>query len=98
MPTKLEDVVTKCDHPKLYKANDNFYCAHCHEGMGNGVYEYIGLLEKELRVANLKCQLAISLLSDLHALVEGECPSLLNEDSGGDAALAVKIEELLLKP
>lgn len=28
-------------------------------------------------------------LRELHAQVQGECPSLLNEDSGGDAANAV---------
>jgi hypothetical protein len=35
------------------------------------------------------------LLEDLHALVCGECPSLLNEDSGGDSRLALAIEEAL---
>ena len=34
-------------------------------------------------------------LSELHAIVRGECPSLLNEDSGGSAELAIEIEELL---
>lgn len=34
-------------------------------------------------------------LRELHAVVNGECPSLLNEDSGGDARLALEIEELL---
>lgn len=34
-------------------------------------------------------------LSELHAQVQGECPSLLNEDSGGDAKLALDIESLL---
>lgn len=31
----------------------------------------------------------------LNALVEGECPRLLNEDSGGSGELALKIQELL---
>lgn len=35
------------------------------------------------------------LLRELHALVQGECPSLLNEDSGGDAALASHIDAAL---
>ena len=30
-------------------------------------------------------------LSELHALVWGECPSLLNEDSGGDSELDLRI-------
>lgn len=34
-------------------------------------------------------------LRDLHALVKGECPSLLNEDSGGDRELDLKIEAAL---
>ena len=36
-------------------------------------------------------------LQDLYRLVIGECPSLLDEDSGGDINLAMKIEELLYK-
>ena len=36
-----------------------------------------------------------SLLRELHAQVKGECPSLLNEDSGGDAELACEIEDAL---
>lgn len=34
-------------------------------------------------------------LRELHAQVWGECPSLLNEDSGGDGTLDLKIKELL---
>lgn len=30
-------------------------------------------------------------LSELHAMVLGECPSLLNEDSGGDSGLDLRI-------
>ena len=36
-------------------------------------------------------------LKELHATVLGECPALLNEDSGGDANLAAKIEAALAK-
>lgn len=36
-------------------------------------------------------------LAELAALVRGECPSLLNEDSGGDARLSMEIDELLLR-
>ena len=38
-----------------------------------------------------------NVLHELYATVQGECPSLLSEDSGGDALLALKIEELLNK-
>lgn len=34
-------------------------------------------------------------LAELAALVRGECPALLNEDSGGDARLSMEIDELL---
>ena len=34
-------------------------------------------------------------LRELHATVIGECPSLLDEDSGGSARLALEIEDLL---
>ena len=36
-----------------------------------------------------------ALLRELVALVRGECPSLLNEDSGGDAKLSCDIDEAL---
>lgn len=35
------------------------------------------------------------LLGELVAMVRGECPSLLNEDSGGDAELSCRIDEAL---
>ncbi len=38
-----------------------------------------------------------STLAELVALVRGECPSLLNEDSGGDAALSIAIDEVLAR-
>lgn len=34
-------------------------------------------------------------LRELHALVKGECPSLLDEDSGGNSRLAMEIEDAL---
>jgi len=34
-------------------------------------------------------------LTELYALVRGECPSLLNEDSGGDAQLDLRIQALV---
>lgn len=36
-----------------------------------------------------------ALLGELFAMVKGECPSLLNEDSGGNAKLALEIEKTL---
>ena len=37
----------------------------------------------------------VGLLGELFAIVKGECPSLLNEDSGGYGALAIQIEQAL---
>ena len=34
-------------------------------------------------------------LHELYYTVKGECPSLLNEDSGGNSKLALRIEKLL---
>lgn len=39
-----------------------------------------------------------SALQELYATVLGECPSLLREDSGGDARLSLEIERLLSTP
>jgi hypothetical protein len=40
-------------------------------------------------------EVTISLLRELYVTVMGECPSLLNEDSGGNAELAFRIENAL---
>lgn len=34
-------------------------------------------------------------LSELYATVKGECPSLLNEDSGGNARLDIEVSEAI---
>lgn len=49
----------------------------------------------ELRKAEHQNAALREALTNLHALVKGECPSLLNEDSGGDAQLAMQIEQTL---
>lgn len=48
--------------------------------------------EKQAEIARLRV-----VLEDLYALVVGECPSLFNGDSGGDAVLCLKIEHLIKK-
>ncbi len=47
-----------------------------------------------VRACNMHDRL-IRALEELHATVVGESPSLLNENSGGNARLAIEIEELL---
>ena len=49
--------------------------------------------ERDALVADLAA--ARALLRELVALVRGECPSLLHEDSGGDAKLACDGDEAL---
>jgi hypothetical protein len=39
----------------------------------------------------------LAALKELHALVWGECPSLLNEDSGGSARLDMEIRNAIVK-
>lgn len=41
------------------------------------------------------CGELVSNLSELHAIVKGECPSLLDEDSGGSSWLDYAIDSLL---
>lgn len=52
---------------------------------------------KDGQIDELRAELdaARELLRELTALVRGECPSLLNEDSGGDANLALSIDDAL---
>lgn len=59
-------------------------------GGPGGAYEKIKALAAEVR----RLQEVKGLLAELHALVWGECPSLLNEDSGGDARLDLRIRAI----
>ena len=64
---------------------------------GNYV-EFSGCLETLYRSGEdyrLQVSMLKSLLKNLHALVVGECPALLDEDRGGDAKLAMDIEDAL---
>jgi hypothetical protein len=36
-------------------------------------------------------------LTELHAMVEGECPSLLNEDSGGSSSFEMRLRDLFAR-
>lgn len=55
---------------------------------GGSHYDDVPTKIKEMRLV----------LADLAAVVRGECPALLNEDSGGDAFLALRIERILGRP
>ncbi len=52
----------------------------------------------DLALAGIKEKTGADLLQELVALVRGESPRLLNEDSGGDAELSIKIDEYLTPP
>jgi len=47
-----------------------------------------------IRRSDREVRLAMALV-ELTAMVRGECPSLLDDDSGGNARLALEIEALL---
>jgi hypothetical protein len=53
--------------------------------------------DRDAEVARLTTRLARAeaLLRELTATVRGECPRLLNEDSGGDARLSLAIDAFL---
>ena len=64
------------------------------EGAPDGIAcrdETIRLLEEKLAESERKCERLKAMLHSLHALVWGECPSLLNEDSGGSGHLDADI-------
>ena len=50
-----------------------------------------------LNSAHQKSSELYDCLNELTGLVNGECPSLLNEDLGGNAPLAMRIEDALNK-
>ena len=54
-------------------------------------------IDFDLELAAEEIECLRSTLAELVALVRGECPSLLNEDSGGDAALSIAIDEVLAR-
>lgn len=58
--------------------------------------EYRKLADTVARLRAINAEL-VAALEDIHALVCGECPSLLNEDSGGNAKLDAQIRTALVK-
>lgn len=50
----------------------------------------MGMTNREAALASALCELT--------AMVRGECPQLLNEDSGGNSRLSIEIDELLEEP
>ena len=67
-------------------------------GAENVTQMLISVIEKYRQLKPKESELVRELrycLSELHALVWGECPSLLDELSGGDARLDIRIESAL---
>ena len=78
----------------------------CHSKCGEGGWECLAHVRFEKHTEAGGCiqcidassgneEAALSLLRELYAIVGGECPSLINEDSGGFSDLALKIEGVL---
>ena len=63
--------------------------------LGRVVHEANAAFNKRLDEEIAKVERLRFVLKELHALVWGEAPSLLCEDSGGDALLDCKILEVL---
>lgn len=72
--------------------------------IGDGVFTastqgatYIRQDIHEAEIAKLRNALDVAekALEELYALVKGECPSLLSEDSGGDAQLDFDVQKAL---
>lgn len=53
------------------------------------------LVQNEAGISQKLFDRAIRALEELTAVVRGECPSLLNDDSGGDGDLSVEIDEII---
>jgi hypothetical protein len=80
-PVHFSEVFTKPELATIFEQIDAGRIAH----------EAAALIERQqARIAEL-----VSILGALYATVKGECPALLNEDSGGNAALAIAIESAL---
>lgn len=50
-----------------------------------------------LRSLDAENKRLLECLSELATLVRGECPSLLNEDSGGNAHLSMEIDSIIYR-
>lgn len=91
---KLETIIARCDEHAdgTSDATDLEKFANEIIGLSNDIS--LGT------VRTLRAQLdeARRALGELHSLVKGECPSLLNEDSGGDAELDLAIDAALNQP
>lgn len=83
---------TRIDSPGYYTAIHEVVVADCIEPDEKGYDEALANANVMAAAPEL-----YEALKELHALVLGECPSLLDEDSGGDARLCMEIEDALKK-
>jgi hypothetical protein len=77
--------------PKLNRTQER-WASYGYYQMGQSVVSEVLEDVDMLYTANTK---ALNALRELYTMVQGECPGLLNEDSGGNAELALEIESLL---
>lgn len=76
------------------KFGSPFSLSACHDIIGALEDAGLGLCEKSLASAAPEL---LSSLRELYATVRGECPQLLNEDSGGNGELEIAIVDALAK-
>jgi len=62
-----------------------------------GLTSFLNEVLEEMCREYAKAELAAAktALAELYALVDGECPSLLDDDSGGNSNFALRIEDIL---
>lgn len=70
----------------------------CHDAEGCRAEARAKILERMLSTGMADSNHLRYLLTELVATVRGECPSLLNEDSGGSGELSTAIDEALSQP
>ena len=85
-------VVLALDRAERAEAESSKWQSAFHDAVNKG-----DSAESELVRVKAEREATLELLAELHAMVKGECPSLLNEDIGGDARTALAIEEMLSK-
>ena len=87
----LTDPVERFNHLETTSVNDPLSAF-----IGEAVVSFTEAAEVVETLATQR-EALLAALKELVTLVRGECPSLLNEDSGGDARLSLAIDAAIAK-